>query len=226
MSDAALAEQAFRPGSPWVQTRYSGAVDLMAPTPDQINLDAMAWQLARIPRFLAAGRELVSVAEHSCRVGRRARELMLETGVDEKHADLVAAYALLHDGHEYAMGDIAAPVKRALIAHANESAGILAGETVRRALGSLRDRLDRAIHRRAGLPYPLPPDIKTLVDKLDIESQRGERDVTLDPPPCPWSATVEDAVPWWPRLKPWAAPFAEEMFRTDARRLCPGWGWR
>lgn len=85
----------------------SGIVDLRNPDPAKITLEAIAHQLAGLNRWVAATEMPISVAQHSeivfhvfCRLFPKLRRR--------------AIYALLHDGHEYVLGDIVTPVQRLL----------------------------------------------------------------------------------------------------------------
>ena len=126
----------------------SGArINLAAPDPAAIRLSDIADGLAQINRW--AGATVPSpftVAQHSCIVA------------DEMYraADAMGGiYGLLHDGHEFVVGDIVVPTQRAL--------DHLMRNTVSSAIGILKDRLDDAIHRRFGLDWPPPaPIVKQL----------------------------------------------------------------
>lgn len=88
-----------------VQTRNGVAFDILAPTPEMVRLDDIAWSLAHICRFNGHGTKFYSVAEHSS-----FGAICLAGGYG-----LMAQRAfLLHDSAEAYIGDICTPVKRAL----------------------------------------------------------------------------------------------------------------
>ena len=68
-------------------------LDLLAPDWKQVKIGDIAHGLARIRRFNAQTRRPISVAEHSMSVAVRL-------------APRLALAGLLHDGHEYVIGDI------------------------------------------------------------------------------------------------------------------------
>ncbi len=79
----------------------AGTIDLLNPTPEQVNVDDMLRNLSRIPRWCGAGR--LSVLQHMMHVA-----LILQKTPDVSKATTLAG--LVHDLHEYATGDIPAPL--------------------------------------------------------------------------------------------------------------------
>ena len=131
----------------WQRMLSGWRLDLLDPSPLDVEIEDIAHGLARVARWngQTAGHEALSVAEHSLLVERIAGSLRPDL------ADRDRLAALLHDSHEYGVGDLISPVKRAL------------GPGVR----SLETRLQEAIHLRFGLPPTLPRDLKRLVRKAD-----------------------------------------------------------
>lgn len=171
----------------WIQTRTGLALDLVDPKPEMIDITGdAAPALSLISRFgghAGDGRNVFSVAQHSI-LGARA--LMAETDA----SDIALAF-LLHDAHEFAMGDFTTPVVQAL----NRLAWPRDSEAVSNALQALKLRLDAAIHARLGLDWPLPDRVAAHVKDMDIRMLRAERDALLGRPPRPWHRSVEAAEP-------------------------------
>lgn len=171
----------------WLQT-IGGAryVDLANPKPEQINFEAMATVLARVPRFGGHTNGIYSVAQH-CVEGAYA--ILRDTG----RRDAAAAF-LLHDGHEYLIGDIATPVQEALAAAADVFDGDRdGGDIVRCAIGNLKARLDAAIYAAAGIAWPLPKDVRAIVKDYDMRMCATEHRARMDAAPFPWVEQVENA---------------------------------
>lgn len=111
--------------------------------PEGVKLVDVAHSLARTKRFRGHG-ESLSVARHSICVSNLC------------DADSWAAlYALLHDGHETVIGDIAAPIKAYLT------------EATTDELEEIAYQVDAAIHELAGVPWPMPYAYYDIIDKAD-----------------------------------------------------------
>ena len=111
----------------------SGRVfDYMTPTPDMIDIDDIAWGLARTGRFAnqLRGGLVYSVAQHSCLVA-------LATPAEHRLA------ALLHDATEAYVGDMVAPLKQLCPDYR-----------------VVEDRVWAAISERFGLSIELDPSVR------------------------------------------------------------------
>ncbi len=212
----------------WMQTATGRAVDLMAPTPEMIDLEVdVAEALAREPRFGGHVRSgAYSVAQH-CVLGTDC--ILTETG----SLELARAF-LLHDAHEAYAKDLPTPLARALHARTeialptvlmagervNEGAGAHASEM---ALLDLKNDLDRAIHTAAGASWPLAPEIAAKVKAWDIAMLQAERAHLLSRPPRPWAREVEEMAPARLRGKIviWPWPKAADAWRARLHQLFP-----
>lgn len=87
---------------PIVAATRTGRVDLLDPDPKTITLEAIAHGLAHLNRWNGALELPFSVAQHSILV----MEIFLRLRPDLRR---FAIYALLHDAHEYLLGDWAEP---------------------------------------------------------------------------------------------------------------------
>ncbi|WP_062111094.1 hypothetical protein [Aureimonas sp. AU40] len=185
----------------------------------------MAHGLATANRFAGQTPMPYSVAQH-CVMGAEA--ILRETGDVE-----LAAFFLLHDGHEAWLGDWTRPAVEALC-EIMESDAVEAGVAakvarvfptrVRRGLSLLKRRIDKAVLTAAGFSFPRfearTPDIEV----ADIRMLRTERDALLPRQTELWDARVEAAKPFLlrpARLKCWAWPEAEERYQSALRSFCP-----
>lgn len=189
----------------WSQTLDSGFVDLTNPRPEQIDFHTVARVLARIPRFgghTEAG--MYSVAQHS----REGAYAILRDTWDA----LSAAAFLIHDAHEYIIGDICTPVRDALCAVSESPSA------VRNAFQFLKDRLDAAIYDAAGLPWPLSADVASVVHEYDLRMMHTERLARLAPSPFPWSGETKTVA--GVDTSPWSENEAAERFTAAMLDLC------
>jgi len=153
----------------WTQSLSGKVVDLVGTLPEQIDFADMAVQLSRIRRFLGGARETISVARHSLNV---AQALWTFHDADFE----TVAYGLLHDAHEYVIGDITSPVKE-LLAH---------------CFGDLEPfkkvvrQVDAAIFEAAGLRTTLTPLQTRLVKLADAKMLATEKRDFLAPEQRAW----------------------------------------
>ncbi len=127
----------------WQRMLSGRRLDLLDPSPLDIEIEDIAHGLARVARWngQTIGPHAFSVAQHTLIVEEIAGTLTPEIGVAGRLA------AMLHDAPEYVLGDLISPFK-----------ALLGGE-----YPVVEQRLLAAIHRRFGLPAPLP---KALTDKI------------------------------------------------------------
>lgn len=85
----------------FIQTYTGRRLDLVAPHPDQIDIEDIAHALAIQARFNGHTREPYSVAQHSVLVSHL---------VPPEHA----FEGLMHDSPEFGVGDVVSPLKRQL----------------------------------------------------------------------------------------------------------------
>ena len=162
--------------------RADGSViNLAALEPADIDFAAMAAGLSKLARYNAAcSCAAYSVAQHSV---MGADALMRETG-----DAVLAGYFLLHDGHEYLIGDITRPALKLLDHHyttehrrryRNRPAGHL---TVAAALTRAKAELDAVVHQAAALP-PLKsmPLYARQVHDMDERMLRAETRALFGP---------------------------------------------
>lgn len=124
------------PPRAWQRMLSGRRLDLLAPSPLDIEIADIAHGLARVARWngQTKGAHALSVAQHS---------LLVETIASSLHPRWSKAWrraALLHDAPEYVIGDLISPFKAAV--------GL--------DYKAFELRLLSAIHRRFGVPEPLP----------------------------------------------------------------------
>jgi 5'-deoxynucleotidase YfbR-like HD superfamily hydrolase len=131
----------------WQRMLSGRRLDLLDPSPVDIEIEDIAHGLARVARWngQTAGLHAFSVAQHSILVADIARQLRpaLDTGFE--------LAALLHDAPEYVIGDLISPFKAAV--------GI--------DYKAFELRLLAVIHIRFGLPAMLPEVITNVIKRAD-----------------------------------------------------------
>lgn len=131
----------------WQRMLSGRRLDLLDPSPLDVELEDIAHGLARMARWngQTRGEHIFSVAQHSLLV--EAIHAHLEPG--DRAAERLTA--LLHDAPEYVIGDIISPFKAAV------------GDGYK----SVELRLQGAIHLRFGLPAQTPPDLRRKIKRAD-----------------------------------------------------------
>lgn len=149
-------------------------IDLEA-MPDRFDWGReIAGPLSRITRF--AGQmphdftrepNCYSVAEHCCRGADaiHAEALIARPG-DSNYAEVLAFAFLMHDDHEAFTGDPTRPLVSLACTMATEHA-ICAPSAIKVAINLAKDHISTALHRAAGIPFPLPPEIAAIVKSMD-----------------------------------------------------------
>lgn len=140
----------MKPKRAWQRMLSGRRLDLLDPTPVDIEIEDIAHGLAFVARWNGQthGDFAYSVAEHS---------LLVETIFTQMNPKAPVKWqlaALLHDAPEYVIGDMISPVKAAVGPGYEE----------------LDERLVTAIHVRFGLPAKTPATIKRQIKKADTIS--------------------------------------------------------
>ena len=135
------------PPRAWQRMLSGRRLDLLDPSPVDIEIEDIAHGLARVARWngQTLGEHGFSVAQHSVVV----EEIAVHIQPDLEPRWRLAA--LLHDASEYVIGDMISPFKAAL--------GV--------SYKDFEERLEFAIHARFGLPARTPPAIKRLIKQAD-----------------------------------------------------------
>ena len=135
------------PPRAWQRMLSGRRLDLLDPSPLDIEVEDIAHGLARVARWngQTVGEHAFSVAQHSVVVEEIC--VHIQPGLDPRWR----LAALLHDAAEYVIGDMISPFKAAL------------GYDYQ----TFEARLETAIHLRFGLPPKSPPEIKALIKTAD-----------------------------------------------------------
>lgn len=131
----------------WQRMLSGRRLDLLNPSPDDIEIEDIAHGLSRVARWngQTRGAHAFSVAQHV---------LLVEEITAALHPELPNAWrlaALLHDAAEYVIGDLISPFKTAI--------GL--------DYKAFEVKLMEAIHVRFGLPAKLPDDVGAEIKRAD-----------------------------------------------------------
>jgi 5'-deoxynucleotidase YfbR-like HD superfamily hydrolase len=142
-----LRRTSIKPPRAWQRMLSGRRLDLLDPSPLDIEIEDIAHGLARVARWngQTIGEHAFSVAQHSVVVEEISAHI--QPGLDPRWR----LAALLHDAAEYVIGDMISPFKAAL------------GYDYK----TFEERLEAAIHLRFGLPPKTPPEIKRLLKLAD-----------------------------------------------------------
>ncbi|RAZ80137.1 YfbR-like 5'-deoxynucleotidase [Mesorhizobium atlanticum] len=141
------ADRAGAPPRAWQRMLSGRRLDLLDPSPLDIEIADIAHGLARVARWngQTSGEHAFSVAQHSLLVEALYGELAPQATAEARLA------ALLHDAPEYVIGDMISPFKSVMG-------------------GSYKDcelRLQRAIHLRFSLPAELSATLRKDIKRAD-----------------------------------------------------------
>jgi 5'-deoxynucleotidase YfbR-like HD superfamily hydrolase len=136
------------PPRAWQRMLSGRRLDLLNPSPLDVEIEDIAHGLARVARWngQTSGAHAFSVAQHCVLVERLAGELRPRLA---REARLTA---LLHDAPEYVIGDLISPFKAAV--------GI--------DYKDFELRLLAAIHIRFGLPPKTPGELESVIKRADM----------------------------------------------------------
>ena len=170
----------------WQRMLSGRRLDLLDPSPMDIEIEDIAHGLARVARWngQTVGEHAFSVAQHSVVVEEIVAHIQPDVAPKWRLA------ALLHDASEYVIGDMISPFKAAL------------GMDYK----AFEERLEGAIHIRFGLPAKVPPLIKKLIKQADracafFEATQlagfshAEALAFFDAPPRGYSLAIEPQAP-------------------------------
>jgi 5'-deoxynucleotidase YfbR-like HD superfamily hydrolase len=181
----------------WQRMLSGRRLDLLDPSPLDIEIEDIAHGLARVARWngQTAGTHIFSVAQHTLLVDAVAR---VRSSSLDRRARLAI---LLHDAPEYVIGDMISPFK-----------AVIGG-----SYKGVEARLLAAIHVRFGLPVKRSEEIERLIKTADrgaafLEATRlagfsaAEARRFFGPPPTLSPAIERDY------LTPWSAGTAQKRY--------------
>jgi hypothetical protein len=188
----------------WQRMLSGRRLDLLDPSPLDVELEDIAHGLARVARWNGQtnGEHIFSVAQHALLVEALARARQPRLDARGRIA------VLLHDAPEYGIGDMISPFK------------VVIGDSYM----AVEKRLLAAIHLRFGLPARLPEETTALVKLADrqaayLEATKlagfadEEARKFFGQPPQVSAAFMRDY------LTPWPAGTAEEKFLSRIEQL-------
>lgn len=143
-----MADRAGAPQRAWQRMLSGRRLDLLEPSPLDIEIDDIAHGLARVARWngQTSGLHAFSVAQHS---------LVVLAVFDHFWPDAMPVQrmmVLLHDAPEYVIGDMISPFK-----------AIVGG-----GYKDVEARLQAAIHVRFSLPATTPASLKDRIKRADM----------------------------------------------------------
>ncbi len=146
-SDAPKDKSPRKPARAFQRMLSGRRLDLLDPSPLDIEIEDIAHGLARVARWngQTSGPHIFSVAQHSLLVEHVA--IAIDPGIPARWRMMV----LLHDAPEYVIGDMISPFKAVI------------GDNYK----SVEDRLLSAIHLRFALPASTPAAVKKLCKQAD-----------------------------------------------------------
>ncbi|MFZ5930941.1 MAG: HD domain-containing protein [Pseudomonadota bacterium] len=139
-----------KPGRAWQRMLSGRRLDLLDPSPLDIEIEDIAHGLSRVARWngQTSGAWPFSVAQHSLLV------LAIYDHLQPRAEQRWRLAALLHDAAEYVVGDLISPFKAA----------------VGTDYTALEQRLDSAIRLRFGIPALLPDTVAQKIKRADRAS--------------------------------------------------------
>jgi 5'-deoxynucleotidase YfbR-like HD superfamily hydrolase len=147
MISARKAPSAKSPARAWQRMLSGRRLDLLDPSPLDVEIEDIAHGLARVARWNGQthGPHIFSVAQHTLLVEAVLRAQAPR--IDHR----ARLFALLHDAPEYVVGDMISPFK-----------AVIGG-----SYKAVEKRLLGAIHLRFGLPAVTPPETAALIKAAD-----------------------------------------------------------
>lgn len=191
------------PPRAWQRMLSGRRLDLLDPSPFDVEIADIAHGLARVPRWngQTRGAHIFSVAQHSLLVDEIAGNLKPELNRNIRLA------ILLHDAPEYVVGDIISPFKTVL------------GQDYK----AVENRLLTAIHLRFGLPAVLPEIHRKILKRADQAAAYLEatRLAGFDHSEAVKFFGRPVGVPADVDITPWPADLAAEHFLVRFEALFP-----
>lgn len=175
-------------GSDWIQTASGRAFWPLRPRVEDVDLGDIGHALGNLCRYNGHTRAFYSVAQHCV--------IMSDVVPDVPGMRLAA---LFHDAAEAYCSDVARPLK----VHMGR-------------YREIEDAVQRVIHERFGIPWPLPAAIK----EADLRMLSTERRDLMATPPRPWM-TCEGFPPYDVTITPWDPWEAGKLWLDAARALLP-----
>ncbi|MBL8588318.1 MAG: HD family hydrolase [Methylobacteriaceae bacterium] len=180
----------------WQRMLSGRRLDLLDPSPLDVEIEDIAHGLARVARWngQTRGEHIFSVAQHSLLVERIAGRLAPAATARERLA------ILLHDAPEYVVGDLISPFKAVLGADYK----------------AVEARLQAAVHLRFSLPATAPAVLKALCKRADRLAAFAEATALagfgLEEATAIFGAPEIDVADFAPQLAPISVEAAQAAF--------------
>jgi 5'-deoxynucleotidase YfbR-like HD superfamily hydrolase len=201
-SSASSSRAGEPPSRAWQRMLSGRRLDLLDPSPLDVEIEDIAHGLARVARWngQTTGAHIFSVAQHSLLVEDIVRRL--DPGAPRE--TLLAA--LLHDAAEYVIGDIISPFKAVI------------GDEYR----AVESRLMAAVRLRFGLPREAAAGEAKLVKRADATAAflEATRLAGFSLAEARKFFGRPDGAPPDADLTPWPAGLAERRFIERFQTLC------
>jgi hypothetical protein len=162
----------------WMQTYTGRAFWPLDPRADELDIRDIAHGLSMQCRYGGHCLDFYSVAEHCVLMARFA-----PSGLE--------LATLMHDATEAYLADVIRPLKRHLANYKTVEA-----------------ELEQVIAQRYGLPWPMPPEVKRLDERIVAD----EKEQAMAPAPLPWAEWDNNSLPLGVPLQFWSPKVAEEQF--------------
>ncbi len=153
----------------WLQTYTGRQFWSLDPRPEDVDLHDIAHALALKCRYTGHCKAFYSVAQHSIIGARQAGSVEL------------ARWFLMHDAGEAYLFDAARPIKHAIP-----------------QIKEIEERIMRCVAERFGLPWPEPPGVKEIDNRMLMTERRD----LMATPPRPWTVRAEP-YPFTIYSEPW-----------------------
>jgi 5'-deoxynucleotidase YfbR-like HD superfamily hydrolase len=155
-----------------MQTVGGRAVSFLTPDPSSIDIGDICRHLSGLRRFNNATCRPWTVAAHS-----RLVHLIVKESVPHDYA--AQLWAIMHDFHEFASGDLTSPLQKAIEA--------LLPSGWASPIKTIQDALDRAIAQRFEIDWQDVLDVKPIVKRADIVACATEKAQFMVREPMPWA---------------------------------------
>src|ERR1700694_3708801 len=191
----------------WQRMLSGRRLDLLDPSPLDVEIEDIAHGLARVARWngQTKGAHIYSVAQHSLLVEALARAKTPRLDAKGRLA------LLLHDAPEYVVGDMISPFKAVI------------GDSYK----AVEKRLLSAIYRRFGLAPELPADVVKLIKAADrgaafLEATQLAGFATAEARRFFGARPVLSVAVERDYMTPWPAPVAERRYLERFARAFSG----